>query len=131
MRTAVLVVASVLALRLIPAVRAEPLDTWHRVSPGRSGSGVAFGNGLFVTNGGLTSPDGVTWTETPGAGGGQGMTYGNGLFVAVGEGYEWGGGCWNDNNRDDTPGQPDSNGEGPDCSGFVFKTWELRSREQK
>ena len=47
--------------------------------------------------------------------------------VARSEGYEWGGGCWNDNNRDDTPGQPDSNGEGPDCSGFVFKTWELRN----
>ena len=22
---------------------------------------------------------------------------------------------------------PDSNGEGPDCSGLVFKTWELRN----
>lgn len=48
-------------------------------------------------------------------------------MVAVGEGYEWGGGCWNDNNRDDTPNQPDSNGEGPDCSGLVFKTWELQN----
>ena len=47
--------------------------------------------------------------------------------VAAGEGYEWGGGCWNDNNRDDTPGQPNSGGEGPDCSGFTFKTWELRN----
>ena len=47
--------------------------------------------------------------------------------VAVGEGYEWGSGCWNDNNRDDTPGAPDSNGEGPDCSGLVFKTWELKN----
>jgi hypothetical protein len=46
--------------------------------------------------------------------------------IADNEGYEWGGGCWNDNNRDDTPNQPDSNGEGPDCSGFVFKTWELK-----
>jgi hypothetical protein len=46
--------------------------------------------------------------------------------VARYEGYEWGGGCWNDNNTDDTPGQPDSNGEGPDCSGLVFKSWELR-----
>src|SRR5437879_2677341 len=25
------------------------------------------------------------------------------------------------------PGMPDSNGEGPDCSGLVFKTWELRN----
>jgi hypothetical protein len=47
--------------------------------------------------------------------------------VAQHEGYEWGGGCWNDNNKDDTPSAPDSNGEGPDCSGFVFKTWELRN----
>jgi hypothetical protein len=47
--------------------------------------------------------------------------------VAEGEGYEWGGGCWNNNDRDDTPGAPDSNGEGPDCSGLVFKTWELRN----
>ncbi len=49
--------------------------------------------------------------------------------VAFGEGYEWGGGCWNDNDKDDTPGQPDSNGEGPDCSGYVFKSWELKSTE--
>ena len=49
--------------------------------------------------------------------------------VAVNEGYEWGGGCWNNDNRDNTPGQPDSDGEGPDCSGLVFKTWELRSTE--
>jgi hypothetical protein len=33
---------------------------------------------------------------------------------------------WNDNNRDDTPNAPDSGGEGPDCSGLVFKSWELR-----
>jgi hypothetical protein len=47
--------------------------------------------------------------------------------VASGEGYEWGGGCWNNNNVDDTPGQPDSSGEGPDCSGLVFKSWELKN----
>lgn len=46
--------------------------------------------------------------------------------VAFKEGYEWGGGCWNDDDLDDTPGQPDSGGEGPDCSGFTFKTWELK-----
>jgi hypothetical protein len=45
--------------------------------------------------------------------------------VGFGEGYEWGGGCWNDNDKDDTPGQPDSSGEGPDCSGYVYKVWEL------
>jgi hypothetical protein len=48
-------------------------------------------------------------------------------IVAKGEGYEWGGGCWNDNDRDDTPNAPDSSGEGADCSGLVFKSWELRS----
>lgn len=50
-------------------------------------------------------------------------------YAAVGdnEGYEWGGGCWDNDDQDDTPGAPDSNGEGPDCSGFTFKTWELRS----
>ncbi len=45
--------------------------------------------------------------------------------VARYEGYEWGGGCWNDNNVDDTPNAPDSGGEGPDCSGLVFKAWAL------
>lgn len=43
------------------------------------------------------------------------------------EGYQWGGGCWNDNNIDDSPGDPPENvntgGEGADCSGFVFKVW--------
>jgi hypothetical protein len=48
--------------------------------------------------------------------------------AGVGEGYEWGGGCWNDNNKDDTPQDSEgtvSGGEGPDCSGFTFKTWKL------
>ena len=48
--------------------------------------------------------------------------------IALKEGYEYGGGCWNDDNVDDTPGQPDSSGEGPDCSGLVFKTWALKNR---
>jgi hypothetical protein len=52
-------------------------------------------------------------------------------FVAVSEGYQWGGGCWNDNNVDDSPGDPteDSNtrGEGGDCSGLTFKSWYLRA----
>jgi len=43
------------------------------------------------------------------------------------EGYQWGGGCWNDNNFDDSPGDPTENpstgGEGGDCSGFTFKVW--------
>lgn len=45
--------------------------------------------------------------------------------TAVGDGYEWGGGCWNSNGVDDTPNAPDSGGEGPDCSGYVFKAWAL------
>jgi len=43
------------------------------------------------------------------------------------EGYQWGGGCWNDTDVDDSPGDPKSDpntgGEGPDCSGFTFKVW--------
>ncbi len=42
------------------------------------------------------------------------------------EGYEWGGGCYRLNDIDDTPGAPDSGGEGADCSGFTFKTWALK-----
>ncbi len=43
------------------------------------------------------------------------------------EGYEWGGGCFKLNDRDDTPGVPDSGGEGTDCSGLVFRTWALKN----
>jgi hypothetical protein len=47
--------------------------------------------------------------------------------VGAQEGYQWGGGCWNDNNVDDSPGDPtqDANtgGEGGDCTGFTFKVW--------
>lgn len=43
------------------------------------------------------------------------------------EGYQWAGGCWNDNDRDDSPNDPTSDaatgGEGGDCSGFTFKVW--------
>jgi hypothetical protein len=43
------------------------------------------------------------------------------------EGYQWGGGCWNDNNVDDSPNDPiqdpNTGGEGGDCSGFTFKVW--------
>jgi hypothetical protein len=45
---------------------------------------------------------------------------------AVGEGYEFGGGCYRLNGFDDTPDTPtDGGGEGADCSGFTFKTWAL------
>jgi hypothetical protein len=46
------------------------------------------------------------------------------------EGYEWGGGCYKLNNRDDTPGEPDSGGEGNDCSGLVFRTWALQGNDR-
>ena len=43
------------------------------------------------------------------------------------EGYQWAGGCWNDNDRDDSPDDPHEDpytgGEGGDCSGFTFKVW--------
>ena len=43
------------------------------------------------------------------------------------EGYQWAGGCWNDNDRDDSPNDPREDpatgGEGGDCSGFTFKSW--------
>jgi hypothetical protein len=43
------------------------------------------------------------------------------------EGYQWGGGCWNNNDVDDAPGDPVQDpytrGEGGDCSGFTFKVW--------
>src|SRR5438552_5631512 len=47
--------------------------------------------------------------------------------VGAQEGYQWGGGCWNDNDIDDSPGDPtqdpNTGGEGGDCSGFTFKVW--------
>lgn len=52
-------------------------------------------------------------------------------YVATAEGYQWGGGCWNDNNVDDSPGDPpedpNTRGEGPDCSGLTFKAWYERA----
>jgi hypothetical protein len=43
------------------------------------------------------------------------------------EGYQWAGGCWNDNDRDESPNDPTTDagtgGEGGDCSGFTFKVW--------
>jgi hypothetical protein len=51
-------------------------------------------------------------------------------YIAVNEGYQWGGGCWNNNDNDDSPGDPPgeyTNGEGGDCSGFTFKSWYERA----
>jgi hypothetical protein len=52
------------------------------------------------------------------------------------EGYQWGGGCWNNNDHDDSPGDPtqdpNTRGEGGDCSGFTFKVWrESENRANK
>jgi hypothetical protein len=47
------------------------------------------------------------------------------------EGYQWGGGCWNNDDVDHSPGDPtqdpNTRGEGPDCSGFTYKSWYERS----
>lgn len=52
-------------------------------------------------------------------------------LVANKEGYHWGGGCWNDSDTDNQPGNPTEeeswHGEGGDCSGFTFKTWALEN----
>jgi len=56
-------------------------------------------------------------------------------FALVGryEGYHWGGGCWDNDNVDDQPGDPvqteGTHGEGGDCSGFTFKSWGLKNSE--
>ena len=54
----------------------------------------------------------------------DGRAYG---FVAAGEGYDYAGGCWNNDDRDDTPpvATDDPGSEGPDRSGLVFKAWFL------
>ena len=68
------------------------------------------------------------WFATSGVTRSQARIYAE---IGANEGYQWGGGCWNDNNRDDAPGDPTENvstrGEGGDCSGFTFKSWFERS----
>jgi hypothetical protein len=54
------------------------------------------------------------------------------IYAEIGtrEGYQWGGGCWNDDDIDNSPGDPtqdpNTRGEGGDCSGFAFKVWRER-----
>jgi hypothetical protein len=53
--------------------------------------------------------------------------------IAVGEGYQWAGGCYDDNNRDGAanvyPRETKSTlGEGPDCSGLVWRVWRESNR---
>ncbi len=48
-------------------------------------------------------------------------------LIATNEGYHWGGGCWNDDNVDNSPGEPLksewTHGEGGDCAGLVWHVW--------
>lgn len=50
-------------------------------------------------------------------------------YVGNKEGYQWGGGCNNDDDVDNSPGQrtedTSTRGEGTDCSGLVYKSWAL------
>ena len=48
--------------------------------------------------------------------------------IAMGEGYQWAGGCYDNNDKDPTynvyPRETKSTlGEGPDCSGLVWRVW--------
>jgi hypothetical protein len=51
--------------------------------------------------------------------------------TAAWEGYQWGGGCWSDDDVDQSPGDPtqdpSTGGEGPDCSGLTYKSWYERN----
>ncbi len=62
----------------------------------------------------------------------------NYAYTALAEGYSWGGGWWNNNGYDDTPPsnptcahdnsidkQYSPSCEGPDCSGYTFKSWAM------
>jgi hypothetical protein len=49
------------------------------------------------------------------------------------EGYQWAGGCYDDDNRDPTRNQypretKSTLGEGPDCSGLVWRVWRESNR---
>ena len=50
----------------------------------------------------------------------------NYAIIAAWDGYQWGGGCWNNDDHDAAPNDPPqqyTGGEGGDCSGFTFKVW--------
>ncbi|HEX3455983.1 MAG TPA: hypothetical protein VHS03_15270 [Gaiellaceae bacterium] len=53
--------------------------------------------------------------------------------IAVNEGYQWAGGCYDNNDRDPTPNAypretKSTLGEGPDCSGLVWRVWRESNR---
>jgi hypothetical protein len=89
---------------------------------------LAFGApaGAYHTN--FTAGCNNYWTNFTPISRAQARTY---AAVVAGEGYQWGGGCWNNNDGDDSPGDPpqdpNTRGEGPDCSGFTFKAWHERA----
>jgi hypothetical protein len=98
---------------------------------------VSMGLAIVALLGVSSSPAMATWVSTNCDGGhtddvyvkrSEAQAY---SAIAAGEGYEWGGGCWNNNGKDDTPGAPDSEGEGADCSGLTFKAWELKNKYGK
>ena len=76
----------------LPALAADPLDTWTARSPGVSTclNGITYGDNTFVTVGldgtVLTSPDGTSWTSrTSGTKNDlNAIAYGGGKFITVG-----------------------------------------------
>ncbi|MDZ4825272.1 MAG: hypothetical protein SGJ13_02270 [Actinomycetota bacterium] len=101
-----------------------------------------FGVGLAVAGlGNPAAPAGAYHTNFQGACNSNGPTlqyispgyerlvYAIYAVSALGDGYQYGGGCWNNNDIDESPGDPQeltgTRGEGPDCSGLVFKSWHL------
>lgn len=76
----------------------------------------------------------ATWAEENCSGGGTDRSSWTRLQARgyaepmANEGYEWNGGCYRINDRDDTPYlDTDAGGEGADCSGFVFRVWGLKN----
>ena len=53
--------------------------------------------------------------------------------IAVGEGYQWSGGCYDNDDKDGRPNAypretKSTLGEGPDCSGLVWRVWRESNR---
>jgi len=89
---------------------------------------------LLLSSVAMPAPAGATWVQAKCADSWQPISFWKRVdsrayaSIAVEDGYEWNGGCWNDNDRDDTPTDEDTysdGGEGPDCSGLTFKSWKL------
>jgi len=80
---------------------------------------------------GHTSCQVVDISYDPGHTGPFGLKRANGAEIAdiaVGEGYQWAGGCYDDNDKDAKPNAypretKSTLGEGPDCSGLVWRAW--------